>query len=180
MRRKTLLAMLTLACGASPSFSQAVRLEKDARIRTTVGAVKNRFRFVELRSDSLVVTDDRDHTLILALRDIDSLEVQTGRGSTGNEFFKGAGWGFLIGAVIGAIAGYLDGDDPPGFLSYTAGEKATMIGVVLGLVGAAIGGIRALIVGADTWTSVPLSEVRGVPPPDYGAESDTTARPSPS
>ena len=159
MRRKTLLALLTLLVTASPAFPQALQLEKDARIRTTVGRVKNQFRFQELRSDSLVVVDDRDRTLVLALRDLDSLEVRTGHGSTGNEFLKGAGWGFLLGGIIGVVLGYADGDDPPGFLAQTADEKAAMGGVVLGVVGALVGGIRALIVGADTWDPVPLPEI---------------------
>ena len=59
---------------------------------------------------------------------------------------KGAtGRGFLYGAVIGlgsgAIPGLLSGNDPPGFISFTAGQKAIIGGFAGAIAGTIIGGI---------------------------------------
>lgn len=159
MSRKALVALLLVLGLTASADAQLVSLERDSRIRTTIGGVKRVFRFIELRSDSLSVTDLTGRPLVLALRDIDSLEVRTGRRSAGAAFWQGTGIGLVIGGALGAILGLADGDDPPGFFSQTAGEKAAMLGIGFGLIGAAIGGIRALIVGTDRWQSVPLPEI---------------------
>ncbi len=59
------------------------------------------------------------------------------KGKLGN----GVLYGTLIGASIGVILGYASGDDKAGFLSITAGEKATFLGIFFSLPGAIIGGI---------------------------------------
>lgn len=63
---------------------------------------------------------------------------------------EGAGLGLLAGAATGAAAGLVDGDDPPCgdadwfCLRLDAGEKA----VILGLAGGSVGAVGGLIVGA--------------------------------
>ena len=52
---------------------------------------------------------------------------------------KGMGLGTLIGAGGGALLGFASGDDPPGWFSFTAGEKAEMGAVGLGAVGLVVG-----------------------------------------
>lgn len=47
--------------------------------------------------------------------------------------------GFAIGAGIGLLGGFAAGGDTPGFLSLTAGEKAVIGGVFLGVSGAIVG-----------------------------------------
>lgn len=53
------------------------------------------------------------------------------------------GMGMLVGGGVGALIGLASGDDPPGFLSFSAGQKAMAVGLMLGLAG----GIGGLIVG---------------------------------
>lgn len=70
------------------------------------------------------------------------------------------GIGLVSGAVIGALTGYLQGDDPSGMITgfgppmpfpglFTADEKALYGGIGWGILGGAIGGIGGAIAGAD-------------------------------
>lgn len=65
--------------------------------------------------------------------------VSHGRGAG-----QGLGIGALSGAGLGAMAGFADGDDPPGFMSFSAGAKAGMGAVG----GALVGGVIGLAAGA--------------------------------
>lgn len=56
-----------------------------------------------------------------------------------NYFKKGVGGGGGTGIAIGALLGFASGDDPPGFLSFSAGEKAFLFGSFLGITGGALG-----------------------------------------
>ncbi len=58
--------------------------------------------------------------------------------------WEGLAWGLLGGAATCAAISYLDGDDPPGFFSFSAGEKAAMGGIA----GAVVGGALGVLVGA--------------------------------
>ena len=68
--------------------------------------------------------------------------------------------GLVSGAVIGVVAGYLSGDDPPGMITgfgppmpfpglFTADEKALYKGISLGIIGGALGGIGGALEGSD-------------------------------
>lgn len=65
---------------------------------------------------------------------------------SGKGALEGLGVGILIGFSAGAVIGLTSGDDEPGFLSFTAEEKASILGVTFG----ALGGIFGLIAGATS------------------------------
>lgn len=71
-------------------------------------------------------------------------EVSHGRGA-----LEGAGLGLLAGAAGGAVVGLASGDDPPCAdqdlfcLSFSAGDKAA----ILGLYGAGVGALAGLVIG---------------------------------
>lgn len=74
------------------------------------------------------------------LRTVPTAEVREIRiVSHGKGALQGLGIGFLVGALAGAVAGYAGGDDPPGWFSMTAAQKAGIGGVALGGLGALIG-----------------------------------------
>ncbi len=73
---------------------------------------------------------------------------------------KGAGNGFLIGGAIGFVLGLASGDDPPGWFSFTAGEKAAIGAVAFGFIGAVIGSIAGAASPGDRWEEVPLDRLR--------------------
>ncbi len=56
--------------------------------------------------------------------------------------------GFLIGAGIGALSGLIAGDDEPGFLAFSAGDKAAFFGITFSLVGLIVGGVASQEVNA--------------------------------
>ena len=65
------------------------------------------------------------------------------------ELFKGMGLGLVIGGGSGAMLGFASGDDKSGWFSMTAGEKAVVGGLALGVLGALGGGIWGAIKGVD-------------------------------
>ncbi len=72
----------------------------------------------------------------------------------------GAGIGLLIGAFSGALIGLASGDDPSGFLSFTAGEKAALGAFVFGGLGGVIGLIAGTASPGERWEEVPLVRLR--------------------
>jgi len=61
----------------------------------------------------------------------------------------GAGIGLLIGGAAGALVGFSEGDDPPGFLMRTAELKALVLGLDVGGLGMIIGAIISAFVVKD-------------------------------
>lgn len=92
---------------------------------------------------------------------VEALQINTIVLKKRNEGLKGAWIGFGAGAVIGAIIGFSSGDDPVSPLSgnafndifvsirnsfaMSAGEKAAVIGITGGAIGALIGGITGAL-----------------------------------
>ncbi len=66
-----------------------------------------------------------------------------------SRLLKGLGFGLLIGGGSGVLLGFLSGDDPSGWFSMTAGQKALAGGLAFGILGVPIGGIWGAIKGID-------------------------------
>ena len=66
-----------------------------------------------------------------------------------SKIFQGIGYGLLTGGGSGALIGLLSGNDSPGLFSMTAGQKALLLGLGLGILGAPIGGIWGAVAGID-------------------------------
>jgi hypothetical protein len=58
------------------------------------------------------------------------------------------------------MVGLASGDNPPGFVSFTAGEKVGLGAVGVGAVGMIIGGIAGAALPGDRWEEIPLGRVR--------------------
>ena len=131
-----------------------------AKIRVTaptLGLDAQVGRVRETRGDTLVLETDemrgghlRADTVHVAMATVTKLDVRTGGRS---RWIEGAGFGFLVGAVIGIASG----DDPPSqLLAANAGQKAIVFGSLLGILGGVIGkGITS-----DQWAEVPLDRLR--------------------
>ena len=89
-------------------------------------------------------------TTKVSLNDISGLSLP--RKST---FFKSVAWGLLPGA-IGAFIGLASGDDTSGWIRFTAGDKAAMLGLAFGGIGVSIGGSIGALKGVDV--DVPWKE----------------------
>jgi hypothetical protein len=92
-----------------------------------------------------------------------------------SRFFQSTGKGFLAGGMFGMLIGFAGGDDDPrGFLSMTAGQKALAAGLGLGTVGAAAGAILGLFTGIDE--SIDLTSVDPGRMPEIVKKLETWAR----
>jgi hypothetical protein len=115
---------------------------------------------LSVRNDTLFLQVVPAETLAVALAGVTRLEVSTARSRhTG----QGAAIGALIGFASGGLMGLASGDDPPGFLAFTAGEKALILGVGLAVPGLVIGALVGFQNVSDRWTSVPLGAVKVTP-----------------
>ncbi len=85
--------------------------------------------------------------------EIAAMEVSI-QGTPGQrKVLKSVGVGFLVGSVSGVLVGLASGDDDPQrWFAYSAGEKAAIGGVALGLTGAAVGLIVGLVRRPGTWS----------------------------
>ena len=73
----------------------------------------------------------------LSYKNIDQVSIKRKKENR----WTGIGIGFLVGAGVGVISGFASGNDQEGFLSFSAEDKALRGGMILGAVGALIGGI---------------------------------------
>jgi len=106
----------------------------------------------EIRGELLTVKGSR-----LLLMDSSSLsgvtldigEISRIRVVKKSKFFKGLGYGSLLGVGIGAMLGLAQGDDEPGFMSWKAGDYALILGLAGGVLGGSVGGILGSLEGID-------------------------------
>ena len=126
------------------------------RVRVTSGVYQPLVSQVKaISADSLVVSANGTD-VHLAMAQVSLLEKGVGQKS---QFLTGGLIGLLAGAGVGAIAGLASGDDPPGWFSFTAEQKAIMGAVVLGGIGGAVGLIAGALIKTERWVEVPLDNV---------------------
>jgi hypothetical protein len=140
------LALLVVAVGCThTTVMNPSNLQTCARLNDDVGH----------RKAAITLTDGRNFAakgLLLApdstswldprteeLRTVPTAEVMEIRiVRHGKGALQGLGIGFLTGALTGAVVGFADGDDPPGWFSMTAEQKAGVLAVGP-VAGAAVG-----------------------------------------
>ena len=78
-----------------------------------------------------------DKTLIeFQIRNVETIKLRR-KNKIGRDILVGA----VTGLVTGGLMGFASGDDPPGWFSFSAEQKAAMLGVPLSVFGAGIGAI---------------------------------------
>lgn len=105
---------------------------------------------INVETQRLIHQEATQLTTKVNLNDISGLSLP--RKST---FFKSVAWGLLPGA-IGAFIGFASGDDPSGWFSLTAVDKAAILGLAFGGIGVSIGGTIGALKGVDV--DVPWEE----------------------
>ena len=95
--------------------------------------VSSSFKKEDYHSDSFEIVE-------LQIRNIEEIKVRKK-----NNIGKGAWVGALFGLGVGGIIGMISGDDPPGSLiSYSAADKAMMMGFSLAVIGSGAGTLIGL------------------------------------
>ncbi len=127
------------------NFVACARLNKGADGRkTTLSLLDGR----EVNTDGLLLAPDSTSWFDARtdeLRTVPTAEVVEVRFvKRGKGALEGLGIGLLTGALTGAVLGLADGDDPPGWFSMTAEQKAGLGAIGLG----GLGGLIGPVVGA--------------------------------
>ena len=161
MTRRLLYALALASCISVPAAAQDAPPARDlrglgvsagSRVKVTASTVSPepmKGRVVDLTADSLLLARGEGARLQIDTRRVESLSVAAGHARFAWAL-KGAGIGFLAGAILGAQAG---GRGDHSGLGALAGFVA---GVIVGTpLGAGIGAVAA----PERWTPVPL------PPP---------------
>lgn len=133
-------------------------------VRLQAGALSGEFKVIDIQADGLTVVSAQ-HTTPVAIpfSAIGRLDVKRGRSARAGAL-RGAGLGFLIGGGAGVIAGYADGDDPPSWFSFTAEEKAALLGIAGGGVGVIVGAAIGAVSPGKRWQPVGKATALSVAP----------------
>jgi hypothetical protein len=100
----------------------------------------------------------------VATGEVRGIRIYRGRES---KWAQGFAIGFASGGVLGAATGFLSGDDDPGFLSFTAPEKAVIVGIAGAVAGSTLGAVIGLTIRGDHWRRV--KRVNAAPVLERGA-----------
>jgi len=134
---------LIFTMGLSPAFAKERKHGKELSIQKKDGVII-RGELIAVRKNSLLLD-----SLNLSENSIDIGDVSAITIINKSQFWSGLGLGLAIGGGGGALIGLASGDDKPGWFSFTAGEKATILGLGFGAIGCVVGGIAGAIAGAD-------------------------------
>ncbi len=176
MRHTTILVAILVFASLTSATAQ-VPVRPGARVRVTghffcqpfnsncVRGLPQRYvgTFVTWEADTLVVTESNGDTLSVPANLVTRLDVSWGRTTNTG---MGAGIGFLLGGVVGAVIGYGTYEEcaRPGLFS-CLGDVGPE---TLAFAGAVIGGFGGLVTGAligsaietDRWQEVQLDRLR--------------------
>src|SRR5262249_47722536 len=110
-------------------------LRPGSRVRIRLATRTLEGTFASLSPDSLVIGTANGEQVI-ANAEPSEISVSVGQRS---RWAQGYVCGLAVGGIGGAALGFASGDDPPGFFSFTAGQKAVIMGVGLGVIGSLAG-----------------------------------------
>jgi len=133
-------------------------IEEGDRVRVTTDEGRETYIFQRFENHTLELLDvSADETISLPADQILRIRVSQGPRPQRIAFLRGFGFGLVIGAGLGAGVGLASGDDGPGFMSMTAGEKARLYGFYFGVLGGITGGFIRMIRPGERWERVDLN-----------------------
>lgn len=156
-RLASILALLFVLFPSVASAQEPPSIKSGTRVRVWTAPTTEPITGKVLGLDATTMTLSIEGTAspaVVARSTITRLDVgrRRSRGRT-------ALYGALLGAATGIVVGLASGDDPPGFLSFSAADKAAIASVFITPAGALIG----LLVGPgqERWTTALASPVSG-------------------
>lgn len=140
--------VLVLFCGLNSLKAQdTIQKKKIYRTWISLNNESNKIRgFLYEANDSSILVSrslvikgyspDRSKMVNLNIINIETIKIRKN-----NNVGKGFLFGTLTGFALGGLIGLISGDDPPeDWFAFTAGEKAILLGVPFGVIGAILGG----------------------------------------
>ncbi len=156
MRSAFVLAVM-MGVSVSAAVAQSPALTPGQRVRLSAPSLGLERRPVVVegrRGDALLVT--ADSAMSIPVTSLTRLEVYQGRHG---HFWKGAGIGFLAGAVAGALLGPLLAECPSYGCDTSPAVQGAVGGVVFGVAGGLVGGLLGAFAKSDTWKEVPVGQL---------------------
>lgn len=147
----------SLAAGTAPASTLP---EPGTRIRLTARMPERQRwtgRFVSVVNDTLTMRPGDKEGGLLAVSMLDVTRLEVSRGTRSNSL-RSAGWGFVIGAVLGGVVGYAGTNNSNDL--YGAGFDAAAGAVVVGILGAAVGAVHGARNPSEHWRDVNLKDLR--------------------
>lgn len=86
--------------------------------------------------------------------DVERAQLRVGRQSRLRSGLRGARLGLVVGAVGGAVLGYADWQSSPDFQLFSRSESMLLGAYVIGMAGAATGGVIGFLAPAGQWEDV--------------------------
>jgi hypothetical protein len=117
-------------------------------------------RLVAFDDDSVVIRFEGHTVPFRVPRDVIT-RLEVNRGGRRN-VLKSAGIGLAVGALAGVAVGIASGNDEPGLLAFSAGEKAAIAGAGLGVAGAVVGLVAGVARRGPRWEAVEPGKRVGV------------------
>jgi len=146
--KKALAVFLALAALA-PGLAAKERRGNDILVTMKDGKAFSG-ELLAVKGTDLVILDGTTAAGITAsLADVKTVKV-----IKTSKFWKGVGWGFIIGAPVGALIGAASGKKDPGWFEFTPAQGAILGAVSLGSLSALVGGIAGAGAGTDANISV--------------------------
>ena len=146
MKCTAALLVLLVACTHNRPFSAIDEVEGRVSVRMVDGY--QQYATVVSTPNGKVLQSDSGATIDLG----NVVKLTDERSLRGG--LEGFGIGGGIGFGVGVLIGIADGDDPPcndhGFcIDFTAGEKAVLGGIILGILGGGVGAIAGIVRGSQ-------------------------------
>ncbi len=137
------LIFLIFTMSLGPAFAKERKHGKELTIQKKDGEII-RGELIAVKNNSLLLDSNSSSENSIDIRDISAITI-----INKSQFWSGAGIGFLSGTAFGMGIGFASGNDKPGFMSHTAGEKAMLIGPAFGIIFGTLGGIFGAAAGID-------------------------------
>jgi hypothetical protein len=168
--RLAVIALVVMSACTTQRHIATLNAGKSVTVMTVDGA---EVEASVLSHPTEIILADRSGRIIQTQHIAQVVDVNHGRGA-----LDGALIGGLTGLAFGAVLGFAAGDDECDdfcILTFTAEEKAALIGSTFGIVGAGTGAIIGAIVGSrDVYTFGDSREVRITPSGPRGSVAGVT------
>jgi hypothetical protein len=165
------LVCLALAPLATAPAQQVPSLQAGDRIRIEAGLLRGDFDVVAWTDSNRRLRDvGRRTDIAVGLDSIQRLDVRRGQESRARSAGRRGLIGLLAAGTVGAVLGFMSGDDPDEALfAFSAEAKAALLGGMMGTVGLTIGAVSGLISPSTRWERViPAPRVSVVRAPGGG------------